>query len=122
MKLCTVSLRLSKRVVLMIVYLTVISPGVAALRRGPNCLMKMSRKGCGRKRSLPDFNNCTGICMEGLLKALENCNGFCSVRDSSQTLSGHEAYRLMNQLNPQILKERLAFPTLLRLGLIVCLY
>ena len=53
-------------------------------------LMKMNRKGCGRKRSLSDFNNCTRICMEGLLKASETCNGFCSVRDSSQTLPLYE--------------------------------
>ena len=85
-------------------------------------LMKMNRKGCGRKRSLPGFNNCTRICMEGLLKASEKCNGFCSFRDSSLTLSGYEAYRLMNQLYPRILKEGLTFPTLLRLGLILCLY
>ena len=55
--------------------------------------------------------------MEGRLKALENCNGFCSVRDSSQTLSEYKAYRLMNQLYPRIRKERLVFPTLLRLDL-----
>jgi len=84
--------------------------------------MKMSRKGCEKKRSLPDFNNGTGICMEGLLKALEKCNGFCSVRDSSQSLTGYEDYRLMNQLYPRILKERLSFPTLLRLGLILRFY
>jgi len=79
-------------------------------------LMKMNRKGCGRKRSLRDFIHCTRIYMEGLLKALGKCNGFCSVRDSSQTLSGYEAYRLMNQLYQRILKERPTFPTLLRLG------
>ena len=84
--------------------------------------MKMNRKGCGRKRSLPDFNNCTGICVEGLLKALKNCNGFYSVRDSIQTHSGYEVCRLMNQLYLRILKEHLPFPALLQLGLILCLY